>query len=494
MSLPDASRLLSLPKQQWRRLGLRLEEIGVNATYVRCINQAGSRLINPVRAPLRKWHLRRLVGPAAYAVRLLMFGEGVKAAEAQLALGKELLSDLIDVGLIQDEGDSFFSPFYLKLVMNGIYILCDNLAHRENAVMGVGETTGALGQAVWPVRPVERVLDLGCGAGTLALLLANRAHEVLGTDINPRAVIFSRVNAAINGKENVQFCEGDGFSAVANETFDLIVSQPPFVSLPKDVVPATYLYGGHRGDELPSRLLSEVEPYLSTNGRAVFLIQWPVEDEPLETRIRALLHSDGLNLLVVRQAPTEADDISALYALSEHLELGADFEQMTILRRDHFEALGISSLCTAYSVIERTTGGAPSWTAAVDIPSESKSPLTSLQIDTLFLARNLVARGRSAIASDRFRVPAGVVFSEESTPAKPLQRRMVVRFPRGSLSMATEINSAFWQLLFMVHEASSVADAARMFAVERRISIDEATEQIISAVEQAVLLGIVEPS
>jgi hypothetical protein len=60
--------------------------------------------------------------------------------------------------------------------------------------------------------------------------------------------------------------------------------------------------------------------------------------------------------------------------------------------------------------------------------------------------------------------------------------------------MATEINPAFWQLLFMVHEASSVADAARMFAVERRISIDEATEQIISAVEQAVLLGIVEPS
>jgi hypothetical protein len=52
------------------------------------------------------------------------------------------------------------------------------------------------------------ILDIGCGSGALALLLAHRYERVSGVDINERAVAFSRVNAALNGQV-VQFAHGD---------------------------------------------------------------------------------------------------------------------------------------------------------------------------------------------------------------------------------------------------------------------------------------------
>ena len=64
------------------------------------------------------------------------------------------------------------------------------------------------------------------------LSLAAKVDRVIGTDINPRAVALSRINAALNGIGNVEFREGDMFAPVAGETFDLIISQPPFVSTP----------------------------------------------------------------------------------------------------------------------------------------------------------------------------------------------------------------------------------------------------------------------
>ncbi|MFC4908299.1 methyltransferase [Actinomadura gamaensis] len=45
-----------------------------------------------------------------------------------------------------------------------------------------------------------RLLDIGCGSGFLALSLADRYDSVIGVDINPRAVAYSRANAVLNGR------------------------------------------------------------------------------------------------------------------------------------------------------------------------------------------------------------------------------------------------------------------------------------------------------
>lgn len=51
------------------------------------------------------------------------------------------------------------------------------------------------------VKPVGgRLLDVGCGSGFLAVALTDRYDSAVGVDVNPRAVGFSRANAAVNGR------------------------------------------------------------------------------------------------------------------------------------------------------------------------------------------------------------------------------------------------------------------------------------------------------
>jgi 23S rRNA (uracil1939-C5)-methyltransferase len=53
------------------------------------------------------------------------------------------------------------------------------------------------------------VLDLYCGAGTLTLVLARAAREVVGVESVGTAVVAARRNAERNGLANARFVEGD---------------------------------------------------------------------------------------------------------------------------------------------------------------------------------------------------------------------------------------------------------------------------------------------
>jgi SAM-dependent methyltransferase len=56
---------------------------------------------------------------------------------------------------------------------------------------------------------VSRVLDVGCGAGRLALALAPVARWVIGLDRDPAAILEARRRAAAAGLTNVEFHEAD---------------------------------------------------------------------------------------------------------------------------------------------------------------------------------------------------------------------------------------------------------------------------------------------
>jgi 16S rRNA (guanine1207-N2)-methyltransferase len=76
----------------------------------------------------------------------------------------------------------------------------------------------------------DRILDLGCGWGAIGLAAAKTApsaHVVL-TDVNQRAVRLARRNLERNGVRNVDVRLGSLFGPVSDESFDLILSHPPF--------------------------------------------------------------------------------------------------------------------------------------------------------------------------------------------------------------------------------------------------------------------------
>ena len=80
-----------------------------------------------------------------------------------------------------------------------------------------------------PSSPRPTALDIGTGCGILGVFAAGRGYSVTAIDIEPGAVACARANAKRNGIEK-QMCviEGDLFSPLDGEVFDVVVFNLPF--------------------------------------------------------------------------------------------------------------------------------------------------------------------------------------------------------------------------------------------------------------------------
>lgn len=70
-------------------------------------------------------------------------------------------------------------------------------------------------------------LDLGCGYGPIGMSISEDGRPVVMVDINERAVSLAKENLELNQISNCEVKISDGFSAIANQSFAAIVSNPP---------------------------------------------------------------------------------------------------------------------------------------------------------------------------------------------------------------------------------------------------------------------------
>ena len=123
----------------------------------------------------------------------------------------------------------------------------------------------------------RRVIDIGCGSGAgglfAASLLPSDSREIVLADINPRALRYSRVNAALNEVVGVRTIESDLFAHVEGHA-DLIVSNPPYLVDPQR---RAYRHGGGTlGTELSLRIVEQSLARLAPHGRLILYTGTPV--------------------------------------------------------------------------------------------------------------------------------------------------------------------------------------------------------------------------
>ncbi|HQR09121.1 MAG TPA: peptide chain release factor N(5)-glutamine methyltransferase [Gemmatales bacterium] len=131
--------------------------------------------------------------------------------------------------------------------------------------------------------PTPRIVDVGTGSGAVALTLAKHLPQARMTaiDLSAEALEVAKKNAEQLKLNSVRFLQGDLLQPVANEKFDLVVSNPPYIDsevvkqLPitvKNFEPNLALDGGPGGTTIIERLAGEAKAVLETGGHLLLEI------------------------------------------------------------------------------------------------------------------------------------------------------------------------------------------------------------------------------
>jgi len=340
--------------------------------------------------------LARTSGGTPYdtLVRLFVLGQAVPETAAAEALAPMPLDGLIAPGLLE-RGDGGVRSV-AALIPCGDLVLARDFwpsfrggAPGSDYVLGVGIAT--LATASLAVRrQVDSVLDLGTGCGALALMAAEHAGRVVGTDTNPRALNFAEFNARFNGVGNVEFRLGSLFEPVAGETFDLIHCNPPFVISPSAAL--TYRDSGMPGDSVCERIVRAAPGHLSEGGFASILISWwHTDPDDWQERPKAWLANGGCDAWLLRADTADPVSYASTWIDSARVHQAPGTEPQPLDEwLAAYEDIGIGAISTGALILRRRSGGSH-WFRADDVPDGWPAESCSDQILRVFAGQDLLA-------------------------------------------------------------------------------------------------------
>lgn len=253
--------------------------------------------------------------PLDTLIRLLVFSLRVDLAAATQALHPMTVQSWCDGGLLYLQGGEV-APHLALFPHGGFLIACDLpvrlLDYRisPDHVVGPGQSSQWLLNATVK-RKARSALDLGTGCGIQGMSCALHSGNVICTDINPRALNVAFFNSALNGLENIEFREGDLYSPVQGEAFDLITMNPPFAISPETRF--QFRDGGMGGDAFVQRVIHEAPAYLAEDGICQLMAEWAhIRGVDWRERIESWFAGTGCDVWVISLATREPD----IYALN----------------------------------------------------------------------------------------------------------------------------------------------------------------------------------
>ncbi len=334
----------------------------------------------------------RADSPYALMVRLFWLGRPVREETLRRLTPGLDMDGLLPIGLLRRYNGDICSavklaPYHDLFLASDFGSEIGGTLHVDH-VLGVGAASQTL--AGMTVRhKVPRALDLGCGAGIQTFLASRHADLVVGTDVCPRALAFAEFNARLNGVMNIQWRPGSLYEPVQEETFDLVVSNPPFVISPESTF--TFRDSGLPADTLSQRVIRGAGPRLTEGGFACILFNWHHQDDSdWATRPAEWVADLGCDALLICFKSADALTYAADWLRSSLgpgcPEYGERLDEWTA----YYEQAGAARIGAGVMILRRREARA-NWFSARRLGSTRCVGSCGDQIERLFAAEDLLA-------------------------------------------------------------------------------------------------------
>ena len=272
---------MQIKQRSWRRLTMVTASL---KTYQSVI-QRGALYLD-------KYHIKSYL-----AERLIMDRMNWNRTDLVLNLNKQI-SDSVYLQYLKDLNE-LIDGKPLQYIVGKEWFYGLPLKVTSDTLIPRPETEELVHEALKHLKGKEKldVLDVGTGSGAIAIALkANRPDDkVTATDISKEALQVAAENASSHGLD-IRFLEGDLLEPVSLETFDCILSNPPYVGRQEEHLmdesvlkyePHSALFADHEGLCIYERLAYELPFYLKTDGCLFMEIGFQQGDQLLALYKRA---------------------------------------------------------------------------------------------------------------------------------------------------------------------------------------------------------------
>lgn len=431
--------------------------------------------------------------PINSLIRLFTLGDAINGELALYALG-DAIHGLLEIGFL-DASRGQVSSRYQLIPLAESWVACDfpkRLSEdRPDCVMGIGSSSIVL--ASLAPRIQGRALELASGIGWLSGNLAKAGMTVVATDLNPRALDLGRFSARLNGIEGIDFRHGDGFSTVAGEKFDLIVSNPPYVQSP----------GGHMtykesrpGDPICARLLREIPDYLAPGGIAIVLINWThATDDDWPDAPLSWVPAEGTRRWLFQSDCSSPADYAWTW-INGDLRFTDERAALDEMRRwlGFYQQSGTKRISGGFMVIQKCEAGGE-WTRSESRAADNIDTAASLDLLRVLNNQTWLASSPDLLESC-YSVPAGVHAEARMSLAPGGWSRDTIRLTSPArLSYDGQIDENILRLLAIASEGKPPAEMLREIQAKPEFAaIPDLPERITALVRELVDHGMLVPA
>ena len=389
--------------------------------------------------------------PCAALIRLFALGDPVDLRDVQAALPSVGVDGIAALHLVRQEGDGVVATCDLRpyaaddtawWVASDRSELATGAPLTPDHVLGIGGASTTL--ATWTPRSrVRRALDVGTGSGVQALHLSLDADEVVVTDLSERALAYAAFNAALNGVTWDIRC-GSMLEPVLGETFDLIVSNPPFVITPRDgsVPRFEYRDAGAAGDAVVADLVRGLGAHLGPGGVAQLLGNWEIpRGADWRDRVGGWVADSGLDAWVVQREVQDPAQYAETWAHdSGHRQGTAEYQAMYAAWLDDFASRDVEAVGFGVITLHRPREDREPFVDLMDVRGPVGEAMGA-RVAAGLLARELLSVMSDDDVLDRIWVAAPDVTIEQHLLPGSSQPRTVTAVQGGGLRLRVPLGT-----------------------------------------------------